>query len=46
VMAEYARLVAVAEGRKVPFNLGPNLPVAGEGAAPAVAVAPALPDNP
>ncbi len=37
VMAEYARLGAVAEGRKVPLNMGPSLPAAHEGAAPAVA---------
>jgi len=37
VMAEYARLGAVAEGRKVPFNMGPSLPAAHEGATPAVA---------
>ena len=37
VMAEYARLGAVAEGRKVPFNMGPNLPASHEGATPAVA---------
>jgi len=39
VMAEYARLGAVAEGRKVPFNMGPNLPAAREGTTPAVAAA-------
>ena len=37
VMAEYARLGAVAEGRKVPLNMGPSLPAAHEGATPAVA---------
>jgi soluble lytic murein transglycosylase-like protein len=39
VMAEYVRLVAVAEGRKVPFNLGPSLPTALEGTTPTVASA-------
>jgi soluble lytic murein transglycosylase-like protein len=37
VMSEYARLSAVAEGRKVPFNSGPNLPASREGTTPAVA---------
>ena len=39
VMAEYVRLVAVAEGRKVPFNLGPSLPTALDGTTPTVASA-------
>lgn len=43
VMGEYARLVAVAEGRKVPFNPGPNFspipPAASEGQTPTVATA-------
>ena len=37
VMSEYARLSAVADGRKVPFNSGPNLPASREGTTPAVA---------
>lgn len=37
VMSEYARLGAVAEGRKVPFNMVPDLPASQEGATPAVA---------
>ena len=43
VMGEYARLVAVAEGRKVPFYPGPNLspspPAASEGQTPTIATA-------
>ena len=43
VMGEYARLVAVAEGRKVPFypspNLNPSQPAAKEGQTPTVATA-------
>jgi soluble lytic murein transglycosylase-like protein len=39
VMAEYARLIAVAEGRKVPFNLVPSLPTALESPTPTVASA-------
>jgi len=39
VMAEYARLSAVAEGRKVPFNMGPVVPASHDGATPAVAAA-------
>lgn len=47
VMAEYARLGAVAEGRKVPFNMEPNLPASHEGTTPAVAaVASELADSP
>jgi soluble lytic murein transglycosylase-like protein len=47
VLAEYARLGAVAEGRKVPFNMEPSLPASQQGTTPAMAaVATELADSP
>jgi hypothetical protein len=47
VLAEYARLSAVAEGRKVPFNMEPFVPASQEGTTPAIAaVVTELADSP